>query len=272
MIIKKSKTKSANKFSSSRQEFRVFNLSWLYAAWLQFLIRYRRTLLGPLWIMITPLLFICFLGSLFSEISKISPHEFIPHLAVGLITWSLINSFVTSSTLVFVHGKAQILQGNVSISSIVMMDVFSNILTFLHQVIIIVGVLIYYKIGFGFYSLLSFVGFFFLILNGIWLSFVFGILGARYRDLLEVVLAVMRIAFLATPIIWLPGDTGRGGLLSYFLTFNPFYHFLEIVRAPLLGNAIEPLSWIVVIVITVFGGGLAFWFHRRFSPLVPLWI
>lgn len=244
----------------------------LYATWLQFLIRYRRTLLGPLWIIITPALFIGFLGLLYAEIGNIPASSFIPHLAIGLVFWTLINSFVTNSTVIFIHGKAQILQGTLSIPSIIMMNIFTNILTFAHQLIIICAVLVYLRIDMSAYAFLSIIGFALIVLNGVWLSFVFGILGARYRDLQEIVQAVMRIAFLATPIIWMPGETGRGGVLGIYLTINPFYHFLELVRAPLLGASIQPISWIVVITITLLGGSLAYWFHRRFSALVPLWI
>lgn len=254
------------------KNFHQIRFTWLYAAWLQFLIHYRRTLLGPVWIMITPFLFIFFLGILFSEISNIPTATFIPHLAIGLIIWTLINLFVTNSTQVFVHGKAAILQGSMSIPEIVIMDIFSNVLIFAHQLFVIIIVMIYFKVSVTFYSLISLLGFVFLFFNGIWLSFVFGILGARYRDLYEIVIAIMRIAFLATPIIWMPGDAGRGGLLGYYLTFNPFYHFLEIIRAPLLGTTIQPISWIIVVTITILGSALGYWFHKRFSSLVPLWI
>ena len=60
--------------------------------------------------------------------------------------------------------------------------------------------------------------------------------------------------------------------MGAFLTFNPFYHFLELIRAPLLGNPIAPLSWLVVLSITVAGFALAHVFYQRFARLVPLWV
>jgi len=245
---------------------------WLYTAWFQFLIRYRRTMLGPLWILVGPALFIAVLGLLFSRIGGNDPAVLIPSLAVGLVVWTLISDFITGSTTVFQRGRAQILQGGMNLSDIVMVDVFSTVLTFLHQIVLIVVVFVIFGIGLSFYSLLSLVGLAFLITNGIWLSVFFGIIGTRYRDLAEVVQAVMRIAFLATPIIWMPGTGGRGGVMGAFLVFNPFYHFLELVRAPLLGTPIAPLSWIVVISITVAGFVLAYFFYNRFARVVPLWV
>ena len=246
--------------------------SWLYSAYFNFLIRYRKTLLGPAWLLVGPTLFIVTLGLLFAQIGGTDPAIFVPHLTIGFIVWTLITGFVTHSTTVFQRNRPQILQGGMTLTDIVMVDAFSTILHFLHQVILIIAVFVIFGIGVSFYALLSLAGLALLIANGIWLTLFFGIVGARYRDLSEVVQAIMRIAFLATPIIWMPGGVGRGGIMGAFLTFNPFYHFLELVRAPLLGNPISPLSWLVVLSITAAGFASAHFFYQRFSRQVPLWV
>lgn len=245
---------------------------WLYSAGFNFVVRYRKTMLGPAWLLVGPILFIATLGLLYSQIGGTLPAVFVPHLTVGLIVWTLISGFVTGSTTIFPRGRVQILQGGMGLADLVMVDVFSTILQFLHQVVIIVAVLVIVGKTVSSYALVSFIGLSLLIANGVWLAIVFGIVGARYRDLAEVVQAVMRIAFLATPIIWLPGEAGRGGVMSAFLVFNPFYHFLELIRAPLLGNAIQPLSWLIVLSITVLGFGLAQFFYVRFARYIPLWV
>jgi ABC-2 type transport system permease protein/lipopolysaccharide transport system permease protein len=82
----------------------------------------------------------------------------------------------------------------------------------------------------------------------------------------------MRIAFLATPIIWMPGDGGSGGVMGAFLVFNPFFHFVEVVRAPLLGDQVSLLSWIIVLSVTGIGMIVAHIMNGRYSRLIPLWI
>ena len=245
---------------------------WIYTSWFNFVVRYRKTVLGPAWLLVGPILFIATLGLLFARIGGASPTVFVPHLTVGLIVWTLISGFVTGSTTVFQRGRAQILQGGMSLTDIVMVDVFSTIIYFLHQVVLIFGVFVIFGIGVSFYALVSLIGLALLLANGVWLTHVFGIVGARYRDLGEVVQAVMRIAFLATPIIWMPGAGGRGGAMGAFLIFNPFYHFLELIRAPLLGNSIDTLSWLVVLSITLGGFALTYYFHGRFARYIPLWV
>ncbi len=240
--------------------------------WLNFLIRYRRTLLGPAWLLVGPALFIGVLGGLFSEVGGIPVGIFIPHLAIGLIVWTLISGFFTSSSTVFQRNRPQILQGGLRFADLVLIDVSTTVLHFLHQLIIIVAVFVIFGLSVGLYALISLIGFVLLIANGVWLTIVFGIIGARYRDLAEIVQAVIRIAFLATPIIWMQSEGGRGGIMGPFLTFNPFYHFLELVRAPLLGIAIAPLSWVVVLSMTALGFVFAQLMYDRFARQVPLWV
>jgi ABC-2 type transport system permease protein/lipopolysaccharide transport system permease protein len=163
-----------------------------------------------------------------------------------------------------------------NLNEIVMVDVITTVLQFLHQLIIIVAVFILYGQPVTFYSLLSFVGLAVVIANGYWLTMVFGIVGARYRDLSQVMSVILRIAFLATPIIWVVPDAGeaigRGGAFGPFLLFNPFYHFLEIIRAPLLGKPIATETWIFTVLITLGGFALMRFMYRRYARLVPLWV
>ena len=248
------------------------NSSWLYTTWVQFLIRYRRTALGPLWLLVGPSLFIIVLGALYSEIGVADPAVFIPHLAIGYVVWTLVSGMVNQAPTIYQRNRAQIMQGSMSLEAIVSMEVMMHVITFLHQLVIIIAVLAWYRVALSWYGVMSLAGLGLVIANGLWVSRVFGVLGARYRDLAEVFQAVMRIGFLATPIIWMPGEGARGGVMGAFLVFNPFYHFLEVVRAPLMGQMVAPLNWFVVCVFTLVGYGAAHLMEKRYNRLVPLWI
>jgi ABC-type polysaccharide/polyol phosphate export permease len=243
-----------------------------YLTLFQFLIRYRRTALGPLWLLVGPALFIIALGNLYAHLGVRDPSVFIPHLAIGLTTWTMISGFVTGSTTVFRRGRAQILQGSQSLDGIIGVDVATAVIVFVHQLPIVVAVFLFFGLPLHLAALESLAGLFLIVINGIWLSRFFGILGARYRDLTELVQAAMRMAFLATPIIWMPGEGMRGSTFGAVLVFNPFYHFLEVVRAPLLGQPVQMLSWIVVAGFAVGGTALTRLFFARYSRFVALWV
>lgn len=143
----------------------------------------------------------------------------------------------------FQRSRHQTLQGAQSLDGIVAVEVTTTLLSFVHQLPIVLIVFLIYGISLNWVALESLLGLSLLVANGVWASHVFGILGARYRDLVELFNAVMGIAFLATPIIWMPGEGMQGGVMAAFLNCNPFYHFVEIIRAPLLSQSPALLSW-----------------------------
>jgi ABC-2 type transport system permease protein len=53
---------------------------------------------------------------------------------------------------------------------------------------------------------------------------------------------------------------------------NPFLHFLEIVRRPLLGQDQYLRHWVVVLVITVIGWTVALVVLRRYRSRVSYWV
>lgn len=244
---------------------------WTYSTWLRFALKYRKTSLGPIWLLVGPGLFVVFLGYLFSKVNASALGIFVPHLAIGYITWTLISGYVTDGSTLFQRKRSEILQGNMRLTDIVFADNFETFLHYLHQVIIIVLVFLYFRLVPNLYSLVSLIGLLILLLNGFWVSIVLGLLGARYRDLVEIVTAIMRIGFFITPIIWIPKD-GAGGALGNFLVFNPFYHYLHIIRAPLLGNPIPSLTWIVTISVTIIGFFIAAVLYSKSAKSVALWV
>ena len=243
---------------------------WTYSTWMKFALKYRKTRLGPIWILFSPALFVGFLGYMFSKVNTVSLEVFVPHLAIGYITWLFIAVLINEGATLFVSRRQELLQGKVVTTDLVFANIFLSFLQYAQQSIIFIAVLIYFQVGFSLYSFVSLVGVALLFLNGFWVSIFFGILGARYRDLSELITAVTRLAFFITPIIWIPKD-GQGGALGAFLVLNPFYHYLELVRAPLLGNPIAPMSWIVVGVITSVGFALSSVLYNRTAKFLPIW-
>ena len=69
-----------------------------------------------------------------------------------------------------------------------------------------------------------------------------GLLSARFRDLPQIVAAVMQIAFYITPIIYRPNALNR---FSFIVKLNPLAHLIELVRAPLIGQVPSAMTWAV---------------------------
>jgi len=252
---------------------------WIISTWFRFLIKYRRTIAGPLWILANPVSFILFLGALLVGLSNFSTSVFIPFLTIGYVTWTLLGGYILRAPDIFQRNKAYLLQGDISITDIILMDNAELVVHFMHQSVLIIAVCLYFGTFQSSYALVSLVGLFLLIINGYWITLVVGTLGARFKDFGEIMGSIATIFFLATPIIWMPvkgaaAFGGKGGMdiLQAYMLFNPFYHFLEIVRAPMLGEPIATLTWIVVLCFTFFGFLAGAFFYARFRHMTKLWI
>ena len=68
---------------------------------------------------------------------------------------------------------------------------------------------------------------------------------ARYRDTKYAISMVMQFLFYFTPIFW-PSESITSYPERLLIELNPFYHMLEIVRAPSLGRAPEIINYIVL--------------------------
>lgn len=114
-------------------------------------------------------------------------------------------------------------------------------------------------------------GFLLLLLNLTWLSTALGVVCARYRDIPQIIASLMQVVFYLTPIMWLPNLLPeRAGM--YMLTFNPFFHLIEIVRAPLLGQLPSTQNWLAACGLAVFGWTLTLALYGRYRRRIAYWL
>ena len=138
-----------------------------------------------------------------------------------------------------------------------------------HNAAVFVVVAAVFAVWPGWTGLLALPGLLLLCLNGIWAGLLLGIVSARFRDVPPIVTSVVRICFFVTPIIWMPELLPARTLV---LDANPFFHLVEVVRAPLLGQMPGLASWIAVLVMTAAGWLVTFAFFRRYRRRIAYWV
>ena len=223
---------------------------WGRLGWNDILQRYRRSILGPLWLTISMAVLIGALGLLYAKLFKVDVAEYIPFLAIGFVLWQLISGILLDGCNVFVHSEGIIKQIKLPLSLHVYRVLWRNFLTLLHNSVVVVFVLVYFNIGVNLNTLLALVGIFFIVINGGWFSFLIGMLCARYRDLNPTIASLVTLSFFLTPIIWNPSLIPDR---AFILLYNPFFHFVESIRAPLLGQPVQAETWWILTSITIIG-------------------
>ena len=114
------------------------------------------------------------------------------------------------------------------------------------------------------------VGFCLLLGNLLWIVLLLGLLSTRFRDIPQLVSNIVQVAFFVSPILWKADMLGAKARLAADL--NPLYHFMEIVRAPLLGESIRGDSWIVAAGLLIVGWTLTFFAFVRLRSRVAYWL
>lgn len=241
---------------------------WLFLGWRDVRSHYRRTVIGPLWLTLSMGMMVLGLGILYSEIFQVDVATYLPNLAVGLIGWGLINGLVVGACDVLTANGPALRQVRLPLSVHLYQFVWGQLLTFAHNFVIYIAIVFVFAIWPSWKTLLFFPAIGLVLLNGVFVSMILGPLCARYRDVPLIISSVMQIAFFMTPIIWSAERMPKRALL---LDANPFYHFIEIVRDPLLGRAASLENWTVAILLTGIVGIVAVAFFARYRARVVYW-
>lgn len=242
---------------------------WVRLGWQDVLLRYRRSILGPFWLTLSMGVMVFTLGLLYGGIFKIDINEYLPYLTIGLLVWGLINGVITEGCQVFIEADWLIRQVDLPLLMLPMRVVWRNLILFLHNIPIYLVVVIFFKIQISWFILLSIPGLLILLANAFWCSILLGMLSSRFRDLPQTVSTLLQVAFFVTPIIWTAEQAGRG---RFLIQSNPFYHLIEMLRGPMLGQAPILINWEISIGIMLIGYIVTFFFYKRFQGRVAYWV
>lgn len=252
------------------------NELWLQLGWQDIKQRYRRSTLGPLWITIATGVMALALGLLYSMLFQISVREFLPHVTVGFIIWGFIAGCIKDGSDIFIENEGLIKQLPSALSVHVYRLVWRQVLFLAHNMVIWVLLVIVFRIPLSLNTLLAIPALVLLVINGVWVTMLFGIIATRFRDVAPLLESLVQLLFYVTPIVWttqtLRDQGGEVAQRARIAELNPLYHYLEIVRAPLVGREVALYHWGIVGACTVVGLLLALLVMRQWRFRVPYWV
>ncbi|MEL7488590.1 MAG: ABC transporter permease [Pseudomonadota bacterium] len=232
-----------------------------------FAVRFQGSMLGGFWVTVTTLATVTGLGLMYSQIFGASLKVYFPYVAVGIIVWGVISSLINEGAAIFTGGAGVFNQTPMPKSLFAFKALGRAGVNFLFKLIVLVGVIVALGIRPGFGAVLtSIAGLVLIFWTGFWVALGLGTLGARFKDVGQLANTFVTFAFFMTPVFW---QSGRLGAYEHLIHYNPFFHFLNIVRGPLLGNEHVAASFVwaggAALVSTVFGAALFGVFARRLS-------
>lgn len=209
------------------------------------------------------------LGMLYAFIFKQPLDEYVPFLATSLFVWQLFQNTITESAITFQSNAGIIKNTYQPLLSNIFRVIVRNLLVAAHALPVVIGtLLIFGKLqNVEVFALVP--GALLLAVNLSWLCVVVAMLGARFRDVPYMLTYALQFLMFLSPIFWQPQMLrGREELGIW----NPFWHWLAVVREPLLGQPLHLSSFAFCAVTAVLGWVVAVLSYHRFRSRVPFWI
>ncbi|MCZ4516968.1 ABC transporter permease [Rhodococcus ruber] len=251
---------------------------WLHLGWQDIKQRYRRSVIGPFWITIATGVQAIAMGLLYSVLLNIDLRTFLPHVTVGLIVWGLISAAILEGGDVFVANEGLIKQLPSALSVHVYRLVWRQLLLLGHNMLIYVIIIVIFWPPGGLHWTVIFAipALVLILLNAVWVSILFGIIATRYRDIAPILGSFVTLMFFMTPIVWTTSGLqqmgGEAANRAKLVEINPLFHYLDIIRAPLIGEDQQAYHWYIVLGFTVVGWALAILALKKYRARVPYWV
>jgi ABC-type polysaccharide/polyol phosphate export permease len=244
---------------------------WGRLGWQEIKRRYRRTVIGPFWTTLSLGVFMFAFGIVWANLWHQNPKTYLPFACTGFLAWNMVAGIVSEGCMTFVTGEALIKQLRFPYSLLACSIVWRNLIVFLHNLAILVAVAVYAGLRPTWAMLLVVPGLFLVWFNGVWVATLLGTLCTRYRDIQQVVISVLQISMFVTPIFFTPEQLGQR-MGKYFAQANPLFHYVNIVRAPLLGKVPSHVTYVTVFLGTIVGWAVTLWVYSRFRRRLAYWL
>lgn len=231
---------------------------------------YSRSIFGFLWITLTFAAFIFVKLVIFSSmLNNPDQRYYNAYLVSGFYIWQYISLSAMTAPRVFANSESWIKNDPLPLSLYVYKEVLREIYNLLFTAFVVIAAFIYINYKVGLDALMCIPALILIIFNAVWVKFLLGVICTRYRDVDHLVRAVFTAMLFLAPIFWIP--TQISPKLLNILWWNPIYHYIEIFRAPLLGDAVSPASWAFVGVTTIIGWIAALLLYAKFRRRIVFW-
>jgi ABC-type polysaccharide/polyol phosphate export permease len=231
--------------------------------------RYKRTVLGPAWMTVSLLIFATAMSVVWAGLWNQKVSEFLPFLLSGLIPWTMIAGVIGESTGVFLGGEGLIKNQQFPYSILTYGVVARNLLIYFHNFLGYLLVALVCGVTLSPSLLLLVPGLILVIINCAWMSLLVATFCLRFRDFQQIVASLIQIIVFVTPIFWnvnqLQGDR------AVIAHANLFYHMVEILRRPMLGEYPGAVSFLVCAVTAILGWWFAFRLFSSKRHRLPYW-
>lgn len=231
--------------------------------------RYKRSVLGPFWLTLSMAAGSAGLGFLWSELMKADPHIFVPTLTAGLILWQFISGLILESSSLLTRQASIIRNLSLPLFIYPAQLMFRHLINLAHTMPVFFIVALGLGMAFNLNTWLAIPSLALVTLNLLWIALLVSLVGARFKDMEYFLSSIMPLLMFVSPVFYRPNFLPFSEKIIWL---NPFSHFIEIVRYPLLGYA-PPLFVVQTnFIMLALGWIFTLWLFNRTHHRVAFWV
>jgi ABC-type polysaccharide/polyol phosphate export permease len=229
---------------------------------------YHGSILGQLWFTMGFAIFISIVGLVYTLVFEVNADTYLPFFCAGIMNWRFINNIISEGCMVFQKSKKYILGFDMPYSIFIFRSLIRVCISYLYLFFVYIVIGIIFKVEVGLSLILFLPGMLLVLLNSFWVMMILGILCLRYRDIGHVVNSITILLFFITPVFWPAKMIDK---YEYLVIYNPLYHFLEVMRDPLIGMVPNLNSFIILFVLALFGNIVTIVLFSKLKSDIPYW-
>ncbi|WP_420421781.1 ABC transporter permease [Simkania sp.] len=241
---------------------------WLLLGWLDLKLRYRRSYLGPFWITISMAVMIYSMGFVYSKLFHMNLAEYFLYISGGMLAWFLLSTTLIEMMHGFTDSQTFILQLKMPFSVYIMRVITRNFIVLGHNVLAVLPLLICFKCMPNFP--LVFFALAVIAVSMLSIGTLFAMIGARFRDVQQVIASILQVGFLLTPVMWNADMIPGRAILAVYM--NPFYYYVELLRCALLNTHPPAIVIKGCVAIALGGTALMLLVFSRLRHRIPFWL
>jgi lipopolysaccharide transport system permease protein len=236
-------------------------------------LRYRQTALGPLWVVLQPLLGAGIFSFVFGSVAGL-PSDGLPYFLfayAGLLGWNAFNTTLAKSQASLVSNAHLVSKVYFPRLILPISTVFSTIIDFAVALCLMLVVMAAYGVTPHVGLLLLPVWLVLLLLLAVGIGLLTSAVAVTYRDVVAMTGPLLTLVLYASPVAYAVSAVPERMRALYFL--NPLASLLEGVRWSLLGNGTMPWTWAAyaagaAVVVFVMGAFSFRKMERRFADVI----
>ncbi len=236
-----------------------------YLTWRDIKVRYKQTVLGVAWIILQPLVSMVVFTIIFGNFAAI-PSDNIPYpifVFIGLLFWNFFSSALSSASNSLISNENILKKVYFPRLMVPVSSTFAHIVDLLPTLVILIGLLFYYRVSptLEIILLMPFL-FLMMLVSALGLGMFLAPINAKYRDVRYILPFFIQLLMFVTPVIW--PTSLFGGTSQMIRIFNPVAEAIDVSRSAFFGT--RPMDWPVLGVSSLFSAALfllGFYYFRK---------